>query len=118
MGWMWTGEPPLSAVMPSRRPSPSWVRIEQRRISWRRPHPADQGPPLEDIEQLIFRAELAAESEWITLHGELPWDTGLMIFGPRDHQAVWWPRRYFQGERLFQLPPLGEVPELWLRLLR
>jgi len=43
-----------------------------RPIPPRRPHPADQGPPLEDLDLLVRRAEERAEREWIDEHGALP----------------------------------------------
>jgi len=95
------------------RPNPS--------RGWR--NPADQGPPLEDIDRVIARAELAADLEWRVDHGDLPWEWPVGLFPPdprelddRLRDVMLWPRRWF-AEHLFELPPLGMVPPQWLALL-
>ena len=88
-----------------------------------RKHPADQGPPLEDLDKVIRRAEAAADLEWRVDHGELPWDWPIssLVWLPLDGQpdpiaeAMLWPRRWFT-DHLFELPPLGVVPAQWLVL--
>lgn len=83
-------------------------------------HPADDGPPLEDLDRLIARAEFLAEWQWRDDHGDLPWDTGRYIgWGAGDpavRELLSWPRRWFT-DHLFELPPLGQVPQRWLDLL-
>jgi hypothetical protein len=90
------------------------------------PHPADQGPPLEDIDRLIDRAELAATLEWEADHGGPAWPSWphSSLFLPRLddhdqalHEIIVWPHRWF-AEHLFELPPLGETPPAWRMLCR
>jgi hypothetical protein len=56
-----------------RRRERASMRASMRAIP-RRPstNPADEGPPLEDLEVLVARAERHAEREWIAEHGALP----------------------------------------------
>jgi hypothetical protein len=83
-------------------------------------HPADRGPPLEDLDTLIGRAELDTTMEWERDHGELPWawptpPIWSPDLDPAVREAMSWPQRWF-AEHLFELPPLGRVPNQWLVL--
>jgi hypothetical protein len=82
-----------------------------------RPHPCEQLPPMAPLEELRQRAHWRAEAEWREERGSLPWELPLQWLDyPADrrvYEELRWPDRWFR-EHLFELPPLGQVPQRWL----